>query len=244
MCQRKMVRRLNSNSHVVEIHGCVDRICRIWAEYPHLAEKPIIAPVLISLNKENSTLLVTMNKEKVSSNLKDFDDKRDTAVRNLGVAIDGMSVLPGVDAEKIGVLKKAFAKFGKKITNLNRTEESSQIASMLHEFSTDEAAAALEEFPQLKSLVEAVKESEEDFQKELSVLDVAKKNKGTNATSQKDIVLKILNDKLVSFVTLVYDEEEYHEFALRVESEIARVNALVSDRAKKGGKDDTNKQSV
>lgn len=241
---KKMVRRLNSNAHVMELHGCVDRICRTWTEYPHLAEKPIISPVLISLNKENNTLLVTMNREKVASNLKDFDEKRDTAVRNLGVAIDGMAVLPGVDADKIGVLKKAYAKFGKKITNLNRSEESSKIASMLHEFSTDEAVAALEEFPQLKTLLETLKESEEAFQKELSALDVAKKNKGTSATSQKDIVLKILNDKLVSFVTLVYDDAEYHEFALRVESEIARVNAIVADRAKKGVKDDTNKQSV
>ena len=228
-----MIRRLNKNAHVAEIHGCVDRIVRIWGEYPALAKRAILSDIMQSLATENSVFLASINREKVVSSVKEYDDKRDEAIKNLSLAIDGMTVLPDVDKESALVLKKIFAKFGKKITALNRTAESTKIASLLQEFSSAEAVKALEALPQIKTMISALEAAEEEFQKEVSAYDVAKKKKDVSASTQKEVVLKLLNDKLVSFATLVYDDEEESEFAHRVESEILKVNTLVSDRNKK-----------
>ncbi len=155
-----MIRRLNKNAHVAEIHGCVDRIVRIWGEYPALAKRAILSDIMQSLATENSVFLASINREKVVSGVKEYDDKRDEAIKNLSLAIDGMTVLPDVDKESALVLKKIFAKFGKKITALNRTAESTKIASLLQEFSSAEAVKALEALPQIKTMISALEAAE------------------------------------------------------------------------------------
>lgn len=227
-----MPNKLSNSARIAEVNGTAQRVICTWNEYKNLEKTPFLSTIMQNLSAQNAALTTAINQDKVLNEIDEADSARDAAVRNLGTYTKGCSVLSGENSEAATTLYEIFEKYGKKITGLANNAESSMIDSMLEDFSSEKAKEALSAFPETASLIEKLKDAQDAFQKKASEYSEAVVKKGQSASLAKKKVLEILNERLVPFFAMTENDAEYSEFVKRAQSEIDKMNEVVSERTK------------
>ena len=229
----KMI-KTSAKARITEINDVARTIIGDYKSDAALAKLPILPGIMGELEEKNERFTLSINKDKITSEIDSADAKRDAAIRDLGTYLSGLAVVKNAEKKANALtLKSIFDKYGKKMTSANNEEESSLVSSMLKDFESEAAKKAIAETDEVGELIDDVEAAQKEFDEASKSYRDYKVNKADNASDLKKEVLKIINMRLVPFLTSVENDESYAVFAKKVEQIIDKVNDLVLARGKK-----------
>lgn len=236
-----MINKLNSKIRVREIDTASDKIIETFDRESNnqLKGDPTLSVVFDEMRRLSQEITDSLHKETIKG-LEELDKRRDDAIRNLSNALTGYSSLPlpnlATPAKK---LKKAFDKFGVKITRMAFSEESSEIESLLSEFSKNEMRDACNQLQGVPECVNILRDAENDFKKlwlENNDMRIGFSDNALRpAVAVKKDLLQCINNKLVGFLNamLAVNQPKYVDFANQVGGIIQQFNQTVVNREEK-----------
>lgn len=142
------------------------------------------------------------------------------------------------------ILLELFEQYGQKMKDESYTRESSMVNSLLNDYKTEKALAAVADIPQCANYIAALQTAQTNFETNRLSYESARGQEGTleNATVLKKEMVELINELLVPYVNVMarlYDDT-YGAFAHTLAEIIAANNEVVKKRRKKGGDKPTN----
>lgn len=224
--------KLYAKIRATEADSASDALLRLY-KAAGLENDSFLSGAFKELEDLSARLTTAIKKDVANSRLDECDGTRDEAVRNLGTLIQGYAVIPVPEKKEAAKrLDAAFSKYGKKIVNESYASESSLIESLLEDLGAFKSEMKILEG--VETLVERLRNAQDEFNAANDAYTVAKSEKGENATEIKKALVAFINERLVPYLGAVRFAEPYTKFASQAETEIKRVNAAADRRSKKG----------
>lgn len=229
--------KLSTHTKIADVGEVAAAIVRQFEMETALEKDAFLSPLMARIKKDGEDLTTAYKKDRFSSELDDLDRKRDNLVRNLGTAIEGYSVLPLEEySTSAKALKAVFDKYGRAIIDENYSAESTNIKSLIGDFSLEESKAAIKALPGVSEILNMLVEAQGAFDKASDEFTRATKSKGESATAIKKRVLSEINSELLPFLKAVRKSEIYSSFINVVNGEIEKVNATAQTKKAKVAK--------
>lgn len=212
-----------------------------------------------TINGYNATTLNTdANLEKIMNPIKDKSILLSTAIGRLkiksvqftndeirGERIDGLYFLllssTHNPKEKIKqaafILLELFEQYGTKMKKESYTRESSLVNSLLNDYKTAKALAAIADVPQCADYIAALQAAQSNFENNRLSFETAQAQEGTqeNASALKKEVVDLLNGQLIPYLNVMVqlDDATYGAFTRTLAEIISANNEVVKKRGKK-----------
>lgn len=230
--------KLIYDARATEVDSLSDNIIAFFESDGALKENAFLSKTFGEIKKLSDEITQSIKKTRAKSTLGVADDERDKKFRALAKIIDGYASSPLSEICEAGcVLKKIFDKYGLKTLGENYLSKGALIESLLLDFQKEKAVAAAEKLLGVKEAVQALRVAEDNFDDERFLYNnaVVKEKSERCATDVKKALVKLVNEKLVSYLNAVSmaDEKVFKSFANLVEIEINKVNRAVKSRSVK-----------
>jgi len=183
-----------------------------------------------SMTEKNEGVILASNKQDNSAKLDKADAERDEAVRKFFTIAEGATAQ--VDAEEAAAgeaLLKVLNGYGRKITSLSFSEETTKIESLFKDLDKEENAAVLAKIHGGVAAKERLRKAQDAF----LALYADKSSAATAASAEKSAsALKkelrdYYNQTLVPYLQAmgVLEGEKYNPLIKELDAEVAKVNA-------------------
>lgn len=228
--------KLNAKTRVSEVDGFSDTLVRLYKADSAAQTDAFLKTEMAELESLSDKITAAILQDKAVSNLDEADSARDEAIRNLGALISGYAVFPLEEKKNAALsLKSIYDKYQKSgILGATYTAESSMIESMLGDFGTAEAVAAIEKLDGVSDLVSKVRSAQDVFTAANDAFTKSKSAKGESASSLKKPLLSSINDKIIPYLNTMamVGNTALSGFSKNVEAEVNRLNSTVGARGK------------
>ncbi len=230
------VPKLLARIRLSELSGTSTNIVQVFDDLPPIGDTTL-SDLMDNVKVENGLLIIAMNQDKALSELEDFDEKRDSAMRDVYYYVQGCTHLPAGDAavaaDKLFTLLK---KYSVGITQYSYNQETGEINSLLVELATVENSARIATIPQLDTLVATLETTQRAFEQAYSsyLSQISENKNKQSASSIKPLLLDLINDRLVIYLRskAIFSPEVYGAFADKVATAISKTNANIRERFK------------
>lgn len=235
--------KLKSSVRNTEIDGLSDTIVRIFKADKNAQSDAFLKTQVEELEKLSEEITKSILQDKILSTLEKANNVRNEAIKNLGTILSAYVVFPNQTKRELSAPLKAIAdKYAKAgITNASYTSESSMIESMLQDYSAENLSENISGLEGITESIAAIRTAQDDFVKANDDYVRANTNKSVSATKYNKIILSLINDKLIPYLSamVLSKSTKCLPFAQNVEAEINRVNDSIMKRSKKGAATDT-----
>ncbi len=232
-----MIPLLMINSRNTEVDGTTTQIIKGYNATTLNTDANM--ELIISPLKEKAVLLSAgIGRLKEKSTQKLNDELRDEKVDGLYYLLISSIHSPKTKIkEAAAYLLEIFDQYGLKMKDESYTRESSLIHSLLNDYKTDEALAAVADIPACNEYIEALQTAQDNFESNRLAFEAAQAQEGTveNASKLKKVVTEIINDLLVPYLNVMaqLNNALYGTYAGTVAEIIAANNEVVKKRRKK-----------
>ena len=211
-----------SNLTVGEQCALFKTVESFYESHPEIAENAKLKEFFSSLFEKNEAVIKASNKIDTSQKLDKADYERDDAVRKFFVVVEGGTA----EAEKVlAVLNN----YGRKMTALSFSEETTKIESLLKDLEQSETAQALKAVHGGEASKERLRKAQDAFlalYAEKSTSQTASSAE-KSACEQKKALRDFYNQSILPYLQAlcVLEGEKYEPFVSELNAEISRVNA-------------------
>lgn len=224
--------KISYKIRVDELNGTVKELLNLFKDSA-LENCPDLDVMIEELKKLSAKLNTAISKDRVLSELSDLDDERDQCIRNIDVTIRSALVIPVTDIRaNAQVLHAIFSKYGNKMINLNHASKSSQISSMLEDFSGK--TVEIKSISYMNGMVEALKEAQDNFEaKEKSYNESTKAIKDADSASGlKPAVINVINNKIVPYMNAVaeWKGDDFNKLLVASDNVLSSMNRVAENR--------------
>ena len=231
------MKKFNTVARLTELDELSDLLIQLYGNESALANEAYLKPVFTQMTDVSDKITEAIRKDKAFSELEDADALRDEAAMKIFKIIDGDTVVPipavSEPAQRIQKILQKFTGLTRKAYN----EETSLIESLLSDLSTPEATADIALLQGLPESVSALRQAQTDFMAKRVEYSTATSEQKYSETASafKKPLLKLINDKLLPYLTLMKaeDADKYGHFADAVETAVNNANAKIAARSKK-----------
>ena len=237
------MKKLRQNARVSEVDDVSDKVVRICKAQTVIETDSYLSGKVEELEEASEKLTTANKRDKAVSQLDDADSERDEAYRALERMTTGYLYYPDAQMQACAQTIQAVLKKYAGITSESYARESALIKSLLGDLASESLTTALSALAGMQALVTALSEKQAAFDvvnDEYNAAVVAATSED-NATSLKKVVLSLLNDDIVLYLTTMrkVNAASYENLAALVENEISRMNEQIAARSKSASSADT-----
>ena len=207
-------------------------------------ERASIKGIMDEMEASNNVLIASSHQTTQKMSVGQLDKNRDKEISTLNQILKGYCVMknPAFNAPASS-LKAVLDRYLKqKITAQGFNEETGLMMSLLGEFEKEDAKKNIEALPGVQDTIDDLKKAHEECLAYHDAKMASLSAKAPSASSIRDPLLKVINDKLVPVLNaaIIENTAELLDFASIVASEINEVNSKIASRSKaaKKSKDD------
>lgn len=219
-----------SNLTVGEQCALFKTVESFYESHPEIAENAKLKEFFSSLFEKNEAVIKASNKIDTSQKLDKADYERDDAVRKFFVVVEGGTAQ--VDEAEAAEAEKVLAvlnNYGRKMTALSFSEETTKIESLLKDLEQSETAQALKAVHGGEASKERLRKAQDAFlalYAEKSTSQTASSAE-KSACEQKKALRDFYNQSILPYLQAlcVLEGEKYEPFVSELNAEISRVNA-------------------
>ncbi len=213
-------------------------LLRLYEALPAEAKISYFQNLINQLSADSEAMLKAQNLTHSSGNLSEIDKKRDKAVSAVKTLVQAALLSPVEEEVAAATQLKAVLDKFKGITTESYKEATSDIESLLMEIKSDVNKPLIANVTNLEAYVKALESAHEEFKLLSDSSTTAAKSKAESATSIKERVINLLNDKVCPFVTVSADQNPalYGEFDKLMSAEADKImTAAPKAKAEKQG---------
>jgi hypothetical protein len=231
-----MIPILISNSRNTEVDGTTTQIIQDYATTT--LNTDVNLELIMNPLKDKSVLLsAAIGRLKEKSVQQTNDEIRDEKIDGVYYLLLSASHNPKEKVQQAAaILLELFEQYGRKMKDESYTRESSMVNSLLNDYATDTALAAIADVPQCADYIAALKTAEDNFEANRLSYEAAIAQEGTqeNASKLKKEVLELINSQLVPYLNVMVQLNDtiYGVFTRTVAAIIAANNEVVKKRRK------------
>lgn len=240
------MKKLMTAARTTEIDELSDTLVLLYQKESGLQKESYLAPLFASMTTVSAQITDAIRKDKAFSDLEDADALRDAAAMKIYRILEGYAA---IDEAELNEPARRVLKVVEKFTGLTRkpyNEETSLIEALLSDLSTPENEQDINELRGVPAAITALRTAQDDFMvKRVQYNTTASEKKYEDTASQlKKLLLSLMNDKLLPYLTLMKkeDAEKYGHFAEAVENAVNAANVKIKSRAQKPEKKDDPKK--
>ena len=219
-----------SNLTVGEQCALFKTVGSFYESHPEIAENAKLKELFASLFERNEAVIKASNKVDTSLRLDKADYERDDAVRKFFAVAEGGAAQ--VDEAEAAAAEKVLAvlnSYGRKITALSFSEETTKIESLIKDLEQGETAQALKVLHGGEASKERLRKAQDAFlalYAEKSTSQTAQESE-KSACEQKKALRDFYNQSVLPYLQAlcVLEGEKYDSFVSELNAEISRVNA-------------------
>lgn len=177
-----------------------------------------------------------IKKTRLKSNLAEKDIVRDNKISALNMMLKGYLSFPEQEIKDAArYIYDIFKKYSVAINEKNYIEQSGYIMAMLTDFNDIKAQEAISKLASIDVAIANIKAAQDDFQNahfqyEKSLAANAKK---ITATELKKPLIALINEKIISYLNTMEEEEDYEILINTIEQIIQDVNSKIGTRSDK-----------
>ncbi len=219
--------KLYTNSRAAEVNAVMIRLIRLYKK-GDWSKEAYLVNIFKDLEACSNSLTTAINHSKPVSLLDEKDELRDYKVRSLYYFLTGLSYHP---EQKIKMAAQAvleiYKRYGIAIINENYAIETTLISSLIKDLSVESLKSSIDALSGCAGLIEELRRAQEDFEKARVEYEQEKAVESVreNATTIKHKALRLINEKLITYLQLMsqVNEAQYGNFA-RTVAEITNDN--------------------
>lgn len=229
--------KLISKSRVSEVYSAANRII-LEFDGGNWSEEVNLTNIFNDLKPANTSLEQAINRAKAISDLEEKDEIRDTKVRAIYYLIMGYLHNPEAALKTAAEeVDQVFSRYGVEIVQDSYSNESGFINSMLTDLSAEDLQSSIAALPGLSQAISELQTAQTIFETARLAYEkeAAQDANEENATSLKQVVVSIINERLVVYLRamVTIDEAKYGEFTNTINKIIDDNNEEVKKRKKK-----------
>jgi hypothetical protein len=233
-----MIPLLVARSRNTEVDGTAAQINNAY-DGTTLNSNADLELIMNSIKAKSELLSAAIGRLKGKSDQKSNDEDRDTDVDGLYYFLLGATHSPKAKIKEAALyLLDIFEHYGLKIKDESYTRESSYINSLLNDYKSEKALAAIAEVTQCADYIAALQASQTTFESSRLSYETARGIEGTqeNASALKMELVELLNKQLVPYLNVMVQlhETTYSGFETTVATIISSNNEVVKKRTNKG----------
>lgn len=234
------MKKFNTGARLTELDELSDLLIQLYGNETALNTEAYLKPLFAEMTDVSNKITEAIRKDKAYSDLEDADIARDAAARKLFKITEGYAAVPisavSEPAVRIQMILQKFTGLTRQAYN----EETSLIESLLSDLSAPEAAADTAQLQGLPESISALRQAQSDFMaKRVQYSTATSEQKyGETASAFKKPLLKLINDRLVPYLTLMkeQDADKYGHFADAVQNAVDAANTKIISRSRKAEK--------
>lgn len=237
-----MIPILISNSRNTEVDGTTTQI--INGYNATTLNTDVNLELIMNPLKDKSVLLsAAIGRLKEKSVQKTYDEERDEKIDGLFYFLLGALHNPKAKVKQAAAfLLELFDQYGQKMKDESYTRESSLVNSLLNDYKTEKALAAIADVPQCADYIAALQTAQSNFEAKRLSFEAARGQEGTqeNASALKKELVELLNGQMVPYLNVMVqlNDANYGAFTRTVAEIIAANNEVVKKRGKKDEPED------
>lgn len=194
--------------------------------------------IFVPLKAKSTLLSAAIGRLKEKSVQKTNDEVRDERIDGLFYNLLSSAHNPKEKIQQAAAyLLELFEQYGQQMKDESYTRESSMVNSLLNDYKTAKALAAIADVPQCADYIAALQEAQTNFETNRLSFEAARAQEGTqeNASALKKEVVELLNEQVVPYLNVMIqlNDATYGAFARTVAEIIAANNEVVKKRSKK-----------
>lgn len=231
------MKRLDSHARTTEVDDTSDRLLVLYRQETSLHDDVFLKRTMGEIEEWSAEITEAINRDKIKSELEEADRLRDNAVRSFASVLKGYAAMP---LETISVhgkkLYDVFQKYGLSVLAESYGDQSSLIESMLMDFNTEELKPHIAALTGVTEAIANVRDTQTSFTHKRVAYEKAIAGKGQTVTEIKQTLLKLINQRLVTYLKAMklVDEEKYTSFVNTAAQIIEATNAAIYRRRGKG----------
>lgn len=174
-----------------------------------------------------------INRTRFTRNLDGKDKVRDEKIRYINSVLKGYLCFPEPEIVAAAeYLYKIFSQYTVAINDAGYVEQSGYIMSLLKDFEQDEAQAQIKKLASFDRIVEDLSAAQDDFQRAylLSEMEAVNQSNKVSASMIKPQLLSLINDKIISYLNTMSEEEQFLGLSSTIEQIIKDINVNVNSR--------------
>lgn len=230
--------KLKSSVRIDELDGLSDTILRFYKTDENAKDDTFLAIQMGKLEDLSVRITKAVLRGKIISTLSEKDEARISTVAAIGKVLNGYkSMLDDETKRAASYLDAIYSRYKESgLVRKNYKAKSSLIESLIGDFSEEEALSCIGKLKGVASLVSSLREAQDAFTAASDRYVRAVNLKGESASSLKEPMLSLINGTLVPYLTTMAGAGNTALSGLSkdIESEIKRVNTMISTRAKAG----------
>jgi hypothetical protein len=235
-----MISLLSAKSRNTEVDGTVTHALNGY-NLTSLNTNPDMELIMNSIKNKSVLMGAAIGRLKEKSDQKTNDEVRDTDVDGLYYFLLGASHSPKTKVKEAATyLLELFEQYGQKMKDESYTRESSMINSLLNDYKSERALAAIADVPQCADYIAALQTSQSIFEGSRLDFETARGQEGTleNASAIKGQLIELVNKQLVPYVNVMVQlhSATYESFARTLAEIISANNEVVKKRRNKNDK--------
>ncbi|MCG8513597.1 MAG: DUF6261 family protein [Halanaerobiales bacterium] len=233
--------KLNAKVRLGELSGTITNVTEAHNEKSEISNDSTLSMLINELINTNNKFTAAYNQDKVLSELENFDEQRDAAMRSVYHYVQGCTHLPqGNTATAAHKVFTLLTKYGIGIVSQSYNQQTGEINSLLNDLSMPDNAEAVATIPSLSDMVASLHEAQRNFEQAYAQFLARSSDNKLNASDIKPQLLNILNNKLVVYLRsqVIFNPETYNAFAAKVATAINRTNSNIKERTAKNSKED------
>lgn len=232
-----MIPLLNVRSRNTEADGTTIQVNKAY-DGTTLNTNPDMELIMNPIKAKSALMGMAIGRLKEKSDQKSNDEVRDTDLDGLFYFLLGASHSPKTKIKEAALyLLELFEQYGLKIKEESYTRESSLINSLLNDYKSEKALAAIADVPQCADYIAALQTSQTTFENGRLSFETARGEEGTleNASAIKKELMELINKQLVPYINVMVQlhPDSYGSFARTLAEIIESNNTVVQKRGKK-----------
>lgn len=228
--------KLSSKVQNIELKAFSDTVGANFKKFPNAQKNPFLCRTMQDLQEVTDKMKIVFLFDIAHSDLQEKDKIRGTKFMNAKKLSEGYSVIPIAEIrEKNAPIKALFDKC-KGLTSESYMAETGLIKAFMANI--EKLSENVEALTGMKEALEEFYQAQRDFEEASRRLVDRAVTKEPCATKYKWQILKIINDKLVGFLTamIISEDADCLEFAKYFEAEINNSNMLIQRRGHRKAK--------
>ncbi len=234
------ITKMDHRSHNEEVNETVGAFVTEAEKYDFTADV-YLEGVIASLKQENSLLTTAIKANMASSQKSNFDEQRYFAGRGLFFCTNAACLLPDERIVKAAnLVRRVLDKYTTSIFRVSYAKETAFINSLIEDLEV--LATEIDKVPQLGLHIDNLKQRQSDFiAAKDQYIDAKIEGKAVlSAYRQKNIVRKLMNDKLIPYLNLMstFNPTTYGAITIKCAEIVGENNKYVKRRQTSSSEDE------
>lgn len=185
------------------------------------------------LSKLSEKFNLAINQDRITSILKEKDLIRNNKLSAMNLVLKGYMALPVKDiSNSAKKIYEVFSKYGIKVNTKNYVETSGLLQSLLSDLSDENLQKDIDNLYNFSYAIKELSDAQDDFFNTFVNYTDEKSAElsRVKATDLKNPIIKHINEKIIPYLTALYNVEEYNSLAMVVEQLILGLNSKIKQR--------------